>query len=59
MMSGVVSSFFALFATALNSARVETVVVDPPLPPVVLYQAKSQKCNLCENGAAYPPFVEA
>jgi hypothetical protein len=33
---GVVSSFFALFATAVNSARVETVVTVPPFPPVVL-----------------------
>ena len=36
MILAVVSSFLALFATAVNSARVETVVVTPPLPPVVL-----------------------
>jgi hypothetical protein len=33
---GVTSSFLALFATAVNCARVETVVTVPPLPPVVL-----------------------
>jgi hypothetical protein len=33
---GVTSSFLALFAAAVNCARVETVVTVPPLPPVVL-----------------------
>lgn len=36
MILAVVSSFLALFAAAVNSARVETVVTVPPLPPVVL-----------------------
>ena len=31
----VVSSFLALFATAVNLASVETVVTVPPFPPVV------------------------
>ena len=36
MIRAVVSSFFALLAAAVNSARVETVVTVPPAPPLVL-----------------------
>ena len=60
MILAVVSSFLALFAAAVNSARVETVVTVPPLPPVVLERVL-ERCTVrlsgkWKAGTTYPPF---